>query len=111
MPIAEITSELTTLTKLIQAAMHDAAWKDFHAQLKVVSTLDELKKRHGIHAGISIIGWCGNMDCITHLEEVSDHDVLGNPLTWNTDNKESLPENCITCGKPKKEILAVGRAY
>jgi prolyl-tRNA synthetase len=106
-----IAGTVNELLEEIQIDLSMAAQKIFHDNIHTATSLSIINKKMAEKNGITIIGWCGNMDCITKIEEATQCNILGNPLNYTGSPDTKDLEKCPVCSSPKKELLAIGRAY
>lgn len=65
-----------------------------------VSELSEVKDC------INSMAWCGEEDCCHQIEDVTEMDILGEPIDVLT-----MEGNCIVCGKPTSKTLYAAKTY
>ena len=95
-------AEIKRILKKVQKEMLQKSEKFLKENIKNVKSIDKLKQI----AGFARANWCGSDDCENPIKEAGA-EIRGTLYK----KKEKIFGNCISCGKPAKEVVYIAKAY
>lgn len=93
--------------ELLRGRMEAKAARIIEEAVQPAATVADVKA----HAGVSLIGWCGQEPCGKRVEDEADTHVLGTYEGGGLPAVAKPPEKCIVCGKPSGKPALASRTY
>jgi prolyl-tRNA synthetase len=75
--------------------------------VRAAGSVGEIKS----HAGVSVIGWCGDEACGQKVEAEAGTHILGTLEAGELPAAVTVPSNCLVCGKPSAKPTIAGGTY
>jgi prolyl-tRNA synthetase len=104
MPMEGLKDAILNEAEELQTALFARASQFSEGKVKGVVSIDEAKAQ--AQTGVSLVPWCGEVDCGHQLEDKVEANMLGEP------QYKSYPEAaCAVCGKLTGKRTYMARQY
>jgi prolyl-tRNA synthetase len=102
--LGDLPATIEKLLADIQQALHDKALGFRKSNTHPTTNLAELKA--AVETGFALASWCGSGDCEAKIKEETRATMRCIPL-----EQQTLPGNCVACGKAAQDHAIFARAY